>query len=60
MSAVVNKRSGSNADQSVGAPSTAKSSISSQSTGNEYNNNECEYNSEQWKPEIPFGNVSLI
>jgi hypothetical protein len=32
-------------------PSTAKSSISSQSTGNE-----CEYN--EWKAEIPFGNVS--
>ena len=56
---VANRRSGSNAEQSGGAPSTAKSSISSQSTGNEYNN-EAEYNSEQWKPEIPFGNVSLI
>lgn len=51
---MVNKKSGSLTDQQV--PSTAKSSISSQSTGNEYGN-ECEYN--EWKPEIPFGNVSI-
>lgn len=53
---VVNRKQ-STADQ---VPSTAKSSISSQSTGNE-----CEYNElyNEWKPEIPFsefGNVSSI